>query len=140
MSGVLAAVLLAAGGLFFPRAAFASCAASHISIYKDANAGGAGVTLCLSDLSGNFPNLNNISGPCPQFMHADSWNDCVSSVQVSLGWTQCYALYQDANYSHLMVTYWGLIGPDTLFNLSPNDALTSIKQYTKSPATPNGNC
>jgi hypothetical protein len=137
---LISAMLIAVTGVFvMSGVASASCATNHITLYIDANGGGGHAqTFCLE--SGNQPNLNNIPGPCPQFLHADSWNDCVSSVRVTLGLTQCFALYTNANYNGLMVTYWGAIGPDTLFNLPVNDALSSMKQYTKSPATPNGNC
>lgn len=120
----------------------AACADTHISLYVDTNGGGATQVFCLGEPGGigNLPNLNNIVGPCPQFAHANSWNDCVSSVRISVTATKCFATYRDANYLNVMAKYWGAIGPDTLFNVSPNDAMSSVKQYYKVPQTPAGNC
>jgi len=132
-SGIVAA-------LAAPLTSLATCSANHITLYVDANGGGSGAQSFCLEGGNNLPNLNNIPGPCPQFLHANSWNDCVSSVRVSVASTQCIATYSNANYSTVMTVYWGPDGPDHLYNVSPNDAMSSIKQYTKTPATPAGNC
>jgi hypothetical protein len=112
----------------------AGCESNHITIYVNSNGVGTGQSFCL-DLGPNPSNLGAISGPC-----SGTWNDCVSSVRVTVGATQCYATYQAANWSNLMQKYWGSIGPDVMFNVSPNNVMSSFKQYSKSPTTPAGNC
>ncbi len=135
---VVATILTMSGlavGMVGPLAVTAACSDNHISLYVNANGGGVGQSFCLES-GGNLPNLGAIPGTCV----GNTWNDCVSSVKVSLGWTQCFATYSNANYTTLMAKYWGQIGPDTLYNVSPDNSMSSVKQYTKSPATPVGNC
>lgn len=129
---VVVAALVAATSIAFhvPRVA-AACADNHITLYVNAGGGNPAQTFCL-ELTGNIPNLNDIPGPCPQFFADDSWNDCVSSVRVKLATNQCFRLYSNANYNGVMATYWGPKN-EVLYNVSPNDALSSMKQYTKHP-------
>lgn len=139
---ILIASILAISGMALGvvTPVLASCSTNNITLYVNANGGGSGAQSFCPEAAGNQPNLNNIDGPCSQFMHADSWNDCVSSVRVTVAATQCIATYSNANYSSLMTKYWGSIGPNTLFNVSPDNAMSSFKQYSKTPTTPAGNC
>jgi hypothetical protein len=117
------------------RTASADCGTNHITLYKDWFGNGPAQTFCL-ELTGNLPNLAAVPGVCN-----GTWNDCASSTRVSLGQTQCFALYSAANYVGLMEKYWGAMGPDVLDpTLNPNDGLSSMRQYTKTPTPATGNC
>jgi hypothetical protein len=116
--------------------ASADCGSNHITLYKDWFGNGDAQSFCF-ELTGNLPNLAAVPGVCT----GGSWNDCASSTRVTLSQTQCIALYSAANYVGLMEKYWGAMGPDVLDStLSPNDALSSMKQYTKQPTPAAGNC
>lgn len=134
---VMAATLVTAFGLSHPKpvAAF-DCAATNLSLYVDWFETGTGQSFCFG-LSGNLANLANIPGPCNG---NSNWNDCASSAIVNVGATWCTALYAAANYGSRMYTFWGPLTGHVENLLSPNDALSSIKWYQKTPATPAGNC
>lgn len=138
LAAMLSLATIAFGALT-PRPVFATCASDHITLYDPINGGSPSQSFCLTGGVGNLPNLHEIPGPCAQWFHANSWNDCVSSVRVQAGQTQCFATYSAANYSGLMATYWGPY-TEQLFNVSPNDVMSSVRQYAKVPATPAGNC
>lgn len=133
---VLAARLAVGWRLSVTSPAAASCTENHFTLYVDWFGNGSAQTFC-TELTGNLPNLATVPGTCS----GGSWNDCASSIRVSLAQNYCLATYVNANYVTLMKKYWGPMGPDTLDSLlSPNDALSSVRQYQKSPPTPAGNC
>lgn len=121
--------------LVAPQLVFATCTDQHMTLYVDANGGGSGAQTWCYDSVGNIPNLGNIPGSCAN----GTWNDCISSVRVKLGQTWCIKTYSAANYVSLMATYWGAEN-EVLHNVAPDNAMSSIKQYQKSPPTPAGNC
>ena len=139
LSIALGLSLYAVGAINAPGRVTATCASNHITLYVDAGGSGSPQSFCLESL-GNLNNLDNIPGPCAHFLGNTSWNDCVSSVRVSLGGTQCFATYSNAGFSGLMATYWGAESEVLHSPVSPNDAMSSIKQYNKVPNTPAGNC
>ncbi len=114
--------------------ASASCSSTSITIYVNNPPGGGSATFCSS-----VSNLANVPGPCN---FGTSWNDCVSSVKVTLGQTWCLKLYADSGYHNLMLP--AIWGPETNVVHSTdwpvNDELTSFLFYQKSPPTPAGNC
>lgn len=133
---VAALTMAGIGALAHPRPVAADCAANNFTLFVDWFEGGVGQSFCF-DLTGNWPNLANIPGPC----HANrDWNDCASSAIVNLSQVNCLAFFRDANYVTRMYTFWGPETNHTENLLSPNDALSSVKQYQKVPATPAGNC
>lgn len=133
---VAAISIVTAVGLSHPTIVAADCSVTNLTLYVDWFETGTAQSFCY-DLSGNLPNLTNIPGPCNG---NSNWNDCASSLRVNVASTWCTALYVNANYVTQMYKFWGPLSGHTEDLLSPNDALSSIKWYQKSPPTPAGNC
>lgn len=127
---------LAVGAVAFPALTLASCSNNNFVFYVNVGGTGTGQSSCLES-AGNISNFQNLSQPaCP----TETWNDCISSVRVGLDQLNCIRTYAAANYTSTMATYWGPQSNSNFYNVSPNDAMSSVKQYRKVPSTPAGNC
>jgi hypothetical protein len=100
--------LLAAGALAAALALLAACADElptaptevmvGITIYKDANYGGASALL-----KADVRDLKDFAGPCewevnsyPYSTSGSNWNDCISSIRVAPGWRA--TVYRDGDF------------------------------------------
>lgn len=127
-------------GVVFTGVALAHDACSHGSLvlYENANlqsdAGGGPLTVCLDDddFEFGYPGLHTFPGLCnAPINNDDDWNDCISSLTVSLVADHCVTLYNGASFSQAIVTFDSL--DDGSYNLSgfgANDSLTSVNFWT----------
>ena len=138
LAALLATLMMLTGLVVAATPVAAACGVTQVTVYKDHN---LQPTSSAHTFCGSVFNLGTANtGPCnPPSLN---WNDCISSIRIdALSATMCLGIYKNAAYDETLTVFWG---PQSFqgwnLNGSWEDTMSSLKFYSKVPATPSGNC